>query len=222
MKKKQILQNDQHDPSEEITYEDAISLLSYLPIASDLETNPLQCILVLDEQNRSKLKTCLWFSSPEQTNTKTKNGHESIQKTWGLAAILLTNPKLGVIRDGKEWYLFSCGIAVERILMQCKNNGYEPTLYYACNEEKLRQEFKIPMFMQIIGVLAIGVPNAATTQKSQNQQNQKEQPPANKTTQQKTRRVKPTIQQTKKNNKLGNTTIVEGWIHLEQWRVQRK
>ncbi|MZP31052.1 nitroreductase [Heliobacterium undosum] len=106
---------------------------------------PWRLIAVRSQEGLDKLSRCL------------AKGNE-----WAAAAplafIVFANPKDDATIDGKPYYLFDCGLAVQNLLLQATEMGLRSHPTAGWSEPSIREAFGIGEEARVICVVFVGFP----------------------------------------------------------------
>ncbi|MEL9998771.1 MAG: nitroreductase family protein [Thermoplasmata archaeon] len=95
---------------------------------------------------------------------ETKKIHEGLNRgnSWAKSARLIiavvSKKDMDCISDGREYYLFSCGLAVENMLLESYHQGLVAHSILGFNEKYVKNALLIPEEYRIIVLIIIGYP----------------------------------------------------------------
>lgn len=82
--------------------------------------------------------------------------------SWAKAAPLLVvvtaNPEDDTIKDGKPYYLFDCGLAVQNLLLQATAMGLHCRPMVGWNESTVKEALGLPEENRVVVLVAVGYP----------------------------------------------------------------
>ncbi|MBC9784726.1 nitroreductase family protein [Heliobacterium chlorum] len=133
------------DPVPPSMLQDLLEALRWAPSCRNYQ--PWRVVAVESHESLAKLAQCL------------AKGNEWAAKA-PLAFIVSADPKDDATIDGKEYYLFDCGLAVQNLLIQATALGLcsHPTAGW--NEESLKKTFAISENQRVLCVVFLGFPGS--------------------------------------------------------------
>lgn len=151
-------------PDTELTVSQAImnrvSKRAFLP--RPVEEEKLRLILEAGRWAPSSANNQPWRIIAVQSAQALARLQETLSPTnaWAKAApviiVVVGNPAEAGVLDGKEYYLFYCGLATENILLQTAALGLMGHAMIGWAEQKVREALYIPQEMRVLTLIAVG------------------------------------------------------------------
>lgn len=73
-----------------------------------------------------------------------------------MAAVVVANPEISGVVDGREYYLVDGAVALEHFVLAATNEGYGTCWIASVDEDKIRQALGIPGEYRVVAITPIG------------------------------------------------------------------
>jgi nitroreductase len=128
-----------------------------------IESEKLQAVLEAARLAPSAKNSQPWrYIIAQSKNLREKLVKQGLKPAnfWAKSApvliIQVSKPELGYSQDGKDYYLYDCGLSVMSLVIEAEHQGLKCRQIAGFNQKRVRQILKIPNNWQVIIIIAIG------------------------------------------------------------------